>query len=445
MLPRALLIGGLAALALPAAASAATLSTSTTEAVYQAAAGDRVEVQVYAGWDDDLHSTAVYFLPVNQNPTDPTTSDPACWARPAGASSCALTLTRTRTRLQLAGEPDFVGVTGASDTVEAHLGEGNDRLWTTGSKVVAYGDGGDDSVQGGPGLDRLDGGAGDDTLDPYSFGDAVHGGPGFDTVRYTGNTEPVIVTLDDTANDGRRATTAHGADNQDVRADVEQVIGGTSDDQLEGDPNPNTLRGGDGADTLSGNGGADTLRGDAGDDTVNARDGVADVIDCGPGADTAIADAADTTTSCETVQLPAAPPAPPADAPATPGPGPVPTAAPPAKVGATVVGRWGLGRRATTVFELAVKQIPAGGRVEVRCSGKGCPFARRTVAARRGAATLTKLFARRKLRRGAVLEVRITAPGMVGKVVRYTMRARRKLPRSAPLCLPPGATRPAAC
>jgi hypothetical protein len=34
---------------------------------------------------------------------------------------------------------------------------------------------------------------------------------------------------------------------------------------------------------------------------------------------------------------------------------------------------------------------------------------------------------------------------MVGKVVRYTIRARRKLPRSAPLCLPPGATRPAAC
>ncbi len=202
---------------------------------------------------------------------------------------------------------------------------------------------------------------------------------------------------------------------------------------------------------VGGTGGADTLNGDAGDDTVNARDGVADTIDCGPGADTAVADAADTTTSCETVRLPAAPPAdPPAAPPAAPvepqaTPVPGPSAEPPAKVGATVVGRWGLGRRATTVFELAVKQIPAGGRVEVRCAGQGCPFARRTVAARRGTATLTKLFARRKLRRGAVLEVRITAPGMVGKVVRYTIRARRKLPRSAPLCLPPGAARPAAC
>jgi hypothetical protein len=41
--------------------------------------------------------------------------------------------------------------------------------------------------------------------------------------------------------------------------------------------------------------------------------------------------------------------------------------------------------------------------------------------------------------------VRITAPGMVGKVVRYTIRARRKLPRTVPLCLPLGAPRPAAC
>ena len=92
-----------------------------------------------------------------------------------------------------------------------------------------------------------------------------------------------------------------------------------------------------------------------------------------------------------------------------------------------------------------MKEVPAGGRVELRCAGKGCPFARRTVRSGRRTVTLTKLFTRRKLRRGTVLEVRITAPGMVGKVVRYTMRTRRKLPRSAPLCLPPGATRPAAC
>jgi hypothetical protein len=444
MLPRALLIGGFAALTLPAAASAATLSTTSTQAVYQAAQGDLVELQVYGGWDDDLHASATYFLPVNGNQTDPTTADAACVARPAGASSCA----RTGARLHLAGQDDFVGVGAAGETVEVHLGGGKDRMWTTGSKVVAFGDAGDDSVQGGPGFDQLDGGTGDDTLDPYSFGDVVTGGPGFDTVRYSGHTETVIVTLDDVANDGRRATTGHIADGNNIRSDVEQVIGGSGDDELEGNAGANSLRGGDGADVLTGSGGADTFAGDAGADTINARDGVADAIDCGPGADIAIADAIDTTTSCETVQLPpASPPPPPVIPQGTPDPAPDPVipAMTPVRLDATVVGRWGLGRRVTTVFELAVKRIPAGGKVEVRCHGKGCPFARRVIAPAGGTAPLTKLFANRKLRRGTVVEVRVTAPGMVGKVVRYTMRTRRKLPRTAPLCLPPGATKPVAC
>jgi hypothetical protein len=445
MLPRALLIGGLAALLLPATASAAKISTTATEAVYEAADGDDVRLQVYLGWDDDLHDTATFFLPVGGNQTDPTTTDAKCVARPAGASSCA----RGNARLQLAERDDFVGVTAAGDTVEIHLGGGADRSWSTGSKVVTYGDEGADDIQGGPGYDRLYGGPGDDLLSPYSFGDVVRGGGGFDTVRYSGNTEPVVVTLDGVANDGRHATGSHPADNNDVGSDIEEIVGGAGDDELEGNADPNTLRGGDGADVLTGNGGIDTLKGEAGADTVNARDGVADVVDCGPGPDKAIADAVDTTTSCETVDVP--PPPVQVDPPVQPStPQPVVTQQPtlpagPAKVEATVVNRWGMTRRATTVFELVVKGVPAGGRVEVRCDGKGCPFARRAVAPRRGKATLTRLFAGRKLARGTVLEVRVTAPGMVGKVVRYTMRAQRRLPRTAALCLGPGAARAAAC
>ena len=92
----------------------------------------------------------------------------------------------------------------------------------------------------------------------------------------------MIVTLDDTANDGRRATASHIADGNDIRSDVEAVVGGAGDDELEGNASANTLRGGDGADVLTGNGGADTLQGDAGADLINARDGMADAIDCGP-------------------------------------------------------------------------------------------------------------------------------------------------------------------
>jgi hypothetical protein len=471
MLCRILLAAGVAALALPAAASAATITNTPGETVYQAAAGDLVEMQVYAGWDQELSDTAVFFLPSNATVTDPTTTDASCKARPAGASSCAL---RNRTRIQLGGRDDFVGVTNASDTVEVHLGAGNDRQWTTGSKVEAYGDDGDDSLQGGPGFDKLDGGAGNDVLDPYSFGDAVTGGPGFDTARESA--AGVVVTLDDVANDGVPG------EGQNIKSDVEKVAAGSGSDELEGNALPNTLSGGDGADTLTGNGGADTLLGDAGADTINARDGAADDVNCGPGADTAVVDPADTVTSCETVNLPDAdadgvtapqdcddqnPAIHPgatdvpgdgvdqdctgADTPgATPPPGGgggggavVPSG--PGRVAARIVGRWGLARRSTTVIELTVKDIPADGRVAVLCSGKGCGFDRRTVSPRGGAAKLAKLFNGRRLKRGTVVEIRVTAPGMTGKVVRYTVRDRRKLPASATLCLPSGAGRPGAC
>jgi hypothetical protein len=117
----------------------------------------------------------------------------------------------------------------------------------------------------------------------------------------------------------------------------------------------------------------------------------------------------------------------------------------PGRVAARIVGRWGLARRSTTVIELTVKDIPADGRVAVLCSGKGCGFDRRTVSPRGGAAKLAKLFDGRRLKRGTVVEIRVTAPGMTGKVVRYTVRDRRKLPASATLCLPSGAGRPGAC
>ena len=60
-------------------------------------------------------------------------------------------------------------------------------------------------------------------------------------------------------------------------------------------------------------------------------------------------------------------------------------------------------------------------------------------------AKLGKHFKGAKLKPGTTLEVRVTAPGMVGKVVRYTFRSKRKLPSSKRRCLPPGATEPVAC
>ena len=61
------------------------------------------------------------------------------------------------------------------------------------------------------------------------------------------------------------------------------------------------------------------------------------------------------------------------------------------------------------------------------------------------AAKLGKHFKDAKLKPGTTLEVRVTAPGMVGKVVRYTFRSKRKLPSSTRRCLAPGATKPSRC
>jgi hypothetical protein len=57
---------------------------------------------------------------------------------------------------------------------------------------------------------------------------------------------------------------------------------------------------------------------------------------------------------------------------------------------------------------------------------------------------LAPLFKHRALRAGAVIEVRITAPGLIGKVVRYAI-AKGRLPASTLLCLAPGAAKPARC
>lgn len=86
--------------------------------------------------------------------------------------------------------------------------------------------------------------------------------------------------------------------------------------------NGDSATGGAGHDTFNGVAsavggvGSDVLSGGDGNDTINARDEVADQIDCGAGTDTVVADLLDVIVNCETVDRPA--PTPPAVAPAPP-------------------------------------------------------------------------------------------------------------------------------
>ncbi|MDA0185082.1 putative metal-binding motif-containing protein [Solirubrobacter phytolaccae] len=83
-------------------------------------------------------------------------------------------------------------------------------------------------------------------------------------------------------------------------------------------------------------------------------------------------------------------------------------------------------RRAwSRVNRLRVRELPANATVELRCSGKGCPFTSRTLSVPKGKTSLDLLarVKRAKLRPGARLTLRITAPGTVGKALRFTIRA----------------------
>ena len=105
--------------------------------------------------------------------------------------------------------------------------------------------------------------------------------------------------------------------------------------------------------------------------------------------------------------------------------------------------RFGAGPRGTSVLALALRDARPGTVLRVRCErrGNGCPFTERTVKA---TADVAKLFRGRRLATGAVLELRVTRPGTVGRVFRWEMRRGRR-PSATALCLPPGTGRTAPC
>ena len=101
--------------------------------------------------------------------------------------------------------------------------------------------------------------------------------------------------------------------------------------------------------------------------------------------------------------------------------------------------------RFTLVRGFSVAPAVAGQQIDVSCRGRGCP-AKKThrVTGAASSVNLAKAFRRRRLRPGATIEVRILQSGLIGKVVIFTVRKKRQ-PRRQDLCMPPGASKPAAC
>jgi Ca2+-binding RTX toxin-like protein len=157
-------------------------------------------------------------------------------------------------------------------------------LFGTPNADVIFGVGGDDQIAGG--------GAGDTFVTSgLDGGDDYHGGPGTDTVDYGGRTEGLVVDLDNVDDDGE------AGENDNVRSNVEHVLGGSGADTIDSLGAFSLLDGRGGGDTLLGGAGPDTLIGGEGDDNLDggsendvfsmgaAPDG-ADTVRGGSGLDT---------------------------------------------------------------------------------------------------------------------------------------------------------------
>ena len=347
MSKRSLILLACVAAAVPATgADAATITRDPSGAlVYTAAPGEANLLNVGLGYDQggDPDPTRVRF------------TDAAAVPQTIAAEGCVAVMSyETQCRLDPAG-------------VRAYLGDRDDRGygsldWTTTVPLTIDGGPGRDRLAS-PTADgetsTLLGGEGDDTVHGDHFEDpspdVIDGGPGTDKLiddyvsRFSDARPDVAITLAGGADDGRPA------EGDDVR-NVEQVVvsgGGrlTGTDApellkaaqtlspvvLDGRGGTDELRGGGGADTIDGGAGddlidagygndtitggpgrdaifADLAGGDCGrlwctepygNDVVYARDGEADSITCGAGADRVIADAQDVVApDCEQVERP---------------------------------------------------------------------------------------------------------------------------------------------
>ena len=100
----------------------------------------------------------------------------------------------------------------------------------------------------------------------------------------------------------------------------------------------------------------------------------------------------------------------------------------------------------TQFTKLQVIPVRAGDRVRLRCKGQGCPLSRRVLRVKKDRPALSVLPAldRAKLRKGAVLELRVTRRATIGVLTRWKIRAPKDLTTRS-RCLRPGAGRPVAC
>jgi Ca2+-binding RTX toxin-like protein len=164
-------------------------------------------------------------------------------------------------------EPDSsVNLTGTVASQNLVGGASNDTLSGLGGDDNLFGHAGDDLLDGGDGNDAINAGDGSDTIiGGHGEGnDTYDGGTGMDAVTYASTTSGIVVDLSALQNQ------ATGSEiGTDQLQNIENVTGGSGDDQITGSQTNNQLSGLSGNDLLIGGSGNDTLTGDGGLDRAS--------------------------------------------------------------------------------------------------------------------------------------------------------------------------------
>lgn len=150
-----------------------------------------------------------------------------------------------------------------------------------------------DGVGGGGGGGGGGGSGGDDPTEPIGTGGCSRPLVGTDrseTLNGTGAGDVVF---------GRG-----GNDRIDGRRGSDCLIGGAGADTLRGSGGNDRLTGGAGADTLVGGPGVNAYKAGPGNDVVEARNGKAELVECGAGLDRARVDTRDRVQGCEKLTPP---------------------------------------------------------------------------------------------------------------------------------------------
>jgi Ca2+-binding RTX toxin-like protein len=155
------------------------------------------------------------------------------------------------------GNDTMTAATGAAVTING--GKGDDTLTGDSGIDTLNGELGNDILAGKGGNDILNGSDGDDTFNEdtdANGADVFNGGAGTDTVSYASRTVGVTVTMDGVAgNDGKTGA----SENDNVKADIENIVGSGFDDIITGNVSANRITGGLGADTMTGGDGDDVF------------------------------------------------------------------------------------------------------------------------------------------------------------------------------------------